>query len=226
MKQGKSMKTIFNLGVYSKMISYSIGAYMIRILECLVGLSILSLFTPLALANNCEILGCPTCAITIEEMDNNLTVNISGDSPPSKISEPDGDTLFYSGPANGNYLSYGPYYDQAGSKIIVSPSLILSTQWSPVVYYTCTERNWRSECVGWASHNRETGFTVDYMVNRKIIYSEVFKNLNKLKKSRLGFPPIRCDGDLEDLEVRVHSAYGGNVKFRIHELILETRWND
>ena len=176
-------------------------------------------------AQTCRVIGCENCAIELDEFDENLGVTFTGNELFTRIARPTGSTLTYSGPANGGFLSFGPYYNQPGSRVAVEPSIVISTNWRPDTYDTCRKRNWRSKCVGWDTHNHETGFTIDYMINRVVIYSEVKKNKNRLNHARFKLPTILCDGPLKELEIRVHGAYGGSMDFTIQELRLDTRWD-
>lgn len=197
-----------------------------KILGKLVALALSLSTAGVASGNTCRPMGCENCAISIEGFDNNLIINMTGNELPSIVGHASGSNTTYSGPAQGGFVSFGPYYDQLASKLIILPRLVLSTDWRPDTYRTCKKRDYKKKCVGWNHRKHETGFTIDYVVNGVGIYSTVKKNQNSLNKATFYLPPIKCDGSIDDLQIRVYGAYGGSVDFTVHEMVLDTRWND
>ena len=51
-----------------------------------------------ASAGTCRKIGCESCAISLEEMDNNLDISLTGNELPSHVAGPSGDTLFLQRP--------------------------------------------------------------------------------------------------------------------------------
>lgn len=106
----------------------------------------------------------------------------------------------------------------------------------------------KDECVGWTPVNDPTSFTVDIvhttnvpfpltthrrdwmgrrvrtettMVNRLLpvtIYSNTWYNVNKETVQTISLPNISCDGDVQNLHVRIRDAKGGSLNFKVHSL--------
>lgn len=151
------------------------------------------------------------------------------------IGGPSGSDRFYSGPANGSgAVLYGPYRDFVGiSELGLSSKIDFSTDWRPDGYEYCskhkTKWNGARVCVEKRIAYHETSFVVDITQNLNgvlgtPIYSKVFKNVNTFSRGTIYLPNIRCFGDVNSLEVRIHSLQGGSVDFTVHNLSLDARW--
>lgn len=172
------------------------------------------------------------CGATVETYDHAQDITFNGEELPTEIAQPDGDDLFFSGPAKSGGISNGPYFDKKGRKVIIHPTFTISTDWRPDTGQRCNHRNLLGACNAWDTFNRETGFTIDYALidpdnnERFVIYSEVFKNMNNENQRKYPLPRLECNHSIKSFEVRIHDVYGGSVDFRIHSLKLNVQWNN
>ena len=179
---------------------------------------------------DCYILGggCENCAVQREDLMYGENLTFPGSSLPSGSAVVrEGNDLKYNGSAS-DFSVVGPYFSKPGSRIQITPFIEISTNWSPDTYRTCNKRNWLNKCVGWTTHNYESGFTVDYTVktNNQILWSRTYKNILNENHTSIGLPTLICEEALDRFEVRLNQFYGGSVEFTLHSLRMHVQWND
>jgi hypothetical protein len=172
--------------------------------------------------------------LLIGAWDGNETLRYLGSRLPGQMGDVSGSDRFYSGPATGGAVLFGPYRSFTGiSEFGLSSSIEFSTNWRPDGYEYCSKHKiqWNQArfCVerSWASY--DTSFTVDIAQNYKgvlgtPIYAKTFTNVNNFTRGEIILPNIYCTGDIQDLEVRIHSLTGGSVDFTVHSLYTDARW--
>ena len=165
---------------------------------------------------------CENCAVHLVD---GQDFSYKGAELYTQIGTPSGSDLSYSGAARAEFILFGPYQNQRGKEVRVSPVITLSANWNPGYYETCRKRDFRSKCVGWDSHPNDSGFTIDYAIEGgTVIWSKDYKSWIQNNHATIGLPTVYCDGDLEKFEVRIHNAYGGTVDFTVHDLKLHVSW--
>jgi hypothetical protein len=166
--------------------------------------------------------------------DNSETPTIPGSMLPGQVGDVSGSDRFYSGPATDGAVLFGPYRSFTGISVYALSSFIeFSTNWRPDGYEYCskhkTQWNQARVCVERSWANYDTSFTVDITQNYNgvlgtPIYAKTFTNVNNFTHGKIYLPNIRCTGDVQDLEVRIHSLTGGSVDFTVHSLYMDSRW--
>jgi hypothetical protein len=166
--------------------------------------------------------------------DNTEIMPYSGSQLTGQMGDVSGSDRFYSGPATGGAVLVGPYRSFTGiSAYGLSSSIEFSTNWRPDGYEYCskhkTQWNQARVCVEKSWANYDTSFTVDIAQNYNgvlgtPIYAKTFTNVNNFTRGKIYLPNIYCTGDVQDLEVRIHSLTGGSVDFTVHSLYMDSRW--
>jgi hypothetical protein len=149
-----------------------------------------------------------------------------GSNLKTSMGQIEGDDLVYVGPAIDGWLLYGPYLNNSGSQVRIYGSIVISTEWAPDAYETCSYRDFRDKCRGWDLHHYDTGFTVDYAVgpNARSLGALQKRNLNNVNRLTINLPGIKCDGPVAGAELRIRGLFGGLTRFTIHESRITILW--
>lgn len=145
----------------------------------------------------------------------------------------DGDTLVYDGAPQAGCLSYGPYAQVSGLDVMLIPSIEFAAQFRPETYDTCNKRDWKNKCVGWATHDREYGLTVDVIGQaggQRFSAQKEFKNPTQrnIPRQNLAFDPLRFGPaqSVSDVEVRICGITSQALTAQVYKVSLEWVWDE
>ncbi len=141
-----------------------------------------------------------------------------------------GTDLIFKGRPTVGALVQGAYPSWEGSQVDVWTSIEFSTNWKPDGREVCTQHKTvfahGRKCVKKEMEYSPTSFVVDLTTGAgtHMHYAKVFTNVNQANHYTINMPRLRCDGPVNNFEVRVRDLIGGDVEFRVHKVTYSAGW--
>lgn len=141
---------------------------------------------------------------------------------PDQVKVHSSDSLEIEGRGEGLFAVYGPYLDGVKGTYI-SAYFDYEGQFQPDQYRTCRKRDITQRCIEHNTHNYDHGFIIDLTANSgaKILARIDVKNdFSKAgKKDSVLTYHLKPHEVLDDVELRIHSIYGGTAKIKVSSAV-------